>query len=125
MDDPLKRVDPAQSHIETSVAELVDRAGKPLGDLPFACDFQGTANASGSSTDSGLVRVTRSLDGLVGGGPGRVDRCLVSRARDAETRDRNRYGAPHAYQSRGGTNERRLDDRIHAAMLREVAQRRA
>jgi len=100
------------------VSELVDRACKLLGDLPFARGFQGTANVSVGSNDSCLVRVTRGLDCLVGGGPGRVDRCLVSRARDTETRDRNCYGASHAYESRGGTNERCLDDRIHAVMLR-------
>ena len=100
------------------MSELVDRACKPLGDLPFARGFQGTANVSGGSNDSCLVRVTRGLDCLVGGGPGRVDRCLVSRARDTETHDRNCYGASHAYESRGGTNERCLDDRIHAVMLR-------
>jgi hypothetical protein len=64
--------------VQVSVAELVDRAGEPLGDLPFAGDFQGAANVSLGSIDSCLVSVARSLDCLVGGGPGRVDRCLVS-----------------------------------------------
>jgi hypothetical protein len=54
------------------VAELADRAGEPLGDLPFTGDFQGAANVSVGSIDSCLVRVMRSLDCLVGGGPGRA-----------------------------------------------------
>jgi len=32
--DPLQRIESAQSHIQVLAAELVDRAGEPLGDLP-------------------------------------------------------------------------------------------
>jgi hypothetical protein len=37
------------------VAELVDRAGEPLGDLPFACDVQGAANVSVAASMAALL----------------------------------------------------------------------
>jgi hypothetical protein len=38
--DPLQRVDPTKPHVKLGVAELVDRAGGPLGDLPLLGDLE-------------------------------------------------------------------------------------
>jgi hypothetical protein len=34
--DPLRRVDPTEPHVQLRMAELVDRTGVSLRDLPFA-----------------------------------------------------------------------------------------
>jgi hypothetical protein len=38
--DPLQRIESTQPHIQALTAELVDRSGEPLGDLPFPAGLQ-------------------------------------------------------------------------------------
>jgi hypothetical protein len=59
--DALKGIDSADGHIDRAGAELLDRLGVTVGDLPVACGVQRAANISVGGIDGCLVCMAPTL----------------------------------------------------------------